>query len=242
MGEMILRLDKKDSGALGAVRCITGLRAAEDEESVWLRGITGTTGTGKEIKQLPVKSTFVLDEQHRLFIPGTLTPIGLLKEMEWQPLSSFIPVNLPVSAMPGKTNEQVPVRLVPSDTTKSGDVLLTRLAGWKTYAETAAAARLSRLRFAVSAANEVLVWGHPLPPLPGREYWLQDDILLPAGYRFEISLAAGFASHAYNKTGDSLLLFHPDGNWQKIAKSCFVTAKRSAVRLTKQNSTGHTND
>lgn len=239
---MIFRLDQKDRNVLGTVRCVKGLQAAEDDGSIWLRGLADTAELNKEVRQLPFKSTFILDQQNRLFIPGRLTPEALLKEMDWQPLASFIPVALPVSAMPGKTEERIRIRLIPSDEAKAGAVLLTTLAHWKAYAETASAARLSRLQFAVSETNKVLVRGQPLPPLPGSEYWLEQDSLLPAGYRFEISLAAGFVSEEYNKTGDSLLLFDTDGSCQKIAKSCFVPAKRSAVRLTKQNDASAAND
>jgi hypothetical protein len=39
---------------------------------------------------LPVRQTYFIDEQNNLFIPGKLTPVDKMKEMEWQSLSSFI--------------------------------------------------------------------------------------------------------------------------------------------------------
>ncbi len=232
MQEFIFKLHPSDIAFLAAVRCMEGLSAAMDDQSIWLRGIREPVAMA--LKQLPVKNSFTINGQQQLFIPGNLTPIDILKELSWQPLSSFIPVATPVSALPGKTSQRIPIQLVPATQVQEGAALLTSLAIWKQYAETAPAVRLGRLRFAVSEHNEVVITGHPLPPLPGKEYWLTNTILLPCGYDFELPMAKDFILEKLNPQKDSILLFHTNGQWQAIGNTCFVEAKRSAVRLTRE--------
>jgi hypothetical protein len=238
MREFLFKINKKDAAALGAVRCLDGLTAAEDGDMIWLRA----ADAGIAIRQLPVVSTYTIDNNNYLFLPGGLTPVDTLKQMQWQPLASFITVTLPPSALPGKINNSIPVRLIPSKAVQPGNALLTTLTAWKAYAETAPASRLHLLQFAVSEKMQVLITGNPLPPLPGTEYWAIGDILLPAGYCFELTIAATFIKEQINKEGDAFVVFDMDGHWQKISKTLFVPARRSAIRLTQVNNAVTGND
>jgi hypothetical protein len=104
---------------------------------------------------------------------------------------------------------------------------------WQQYAATAPEVRLLGLRFAASANDQVLVLGTPLPPVPGKEYWSTHDLLLPAGFDFELPLAAGLLAAKLNPRNDAVLRFGPDGSWEKIPKEALVPASRSAARLTR---------
>ena len=108
---------------------------------------------------------------------------------------------------------------------KHGDV-------WKQYAKTASETRLFATRFAVSEKNKVLIIGDPLPSLPGIEYWQTGNVLLPAGYDFELSIMEEFVNKKLNENKSAVILFDKDGSWQRIDKTFFVVSKRSAIRLT----------
>lgn len=232
MQGLILKIDIKDADALAAVRCIDGLQAAVQDQYIWLSGISSLAEMDSRLKQLPVKSTFIVDEQDHLFLPGGLTPVDKLKSLQWLPLNEFIKVDMPVAALPGKTSGQVAIRLIVSDQEKAGEAIITTLNIWKVYAETAPAVRLQAIQFAVSESGAVLIIGSPLPPLPGKEYWMDEGILLPCGYEFEIPLAATFVKNRMNKNNDTVIVFDTAGNWLQIDKAFFVQGKRSAVRLT----------
>jgi hypothetical protein len=103
---------------------------------------------------------------------------------------------------------------------------------WKAYAGTAPLIRLQRLSFAVCETGEVLIIGTPLPAIPGKAFTLQDNVLLPAGYDFDPPVIGQFISSLPGMGNDTLILFHTDGQWEKIAGHCFVHASRSAIRLT----------
>jgi hypothetical protein len=233
MKELIMVLSQTDKTALGSVRCLSGLQAAEEEGFIWVRGIPAQEQIDVLIRQLPALHTYVLDEENYLFPPGGLTPVGKLKPLKWELLSSYITVELPVSALPGKVNQQHPIRLVPLGQSQAGNALLTDLATWKAYGEEAPLVRLQQTRFAVSQNNKVLIVGSPLPALPGKEYVLHDTLLLPCGYAFDPPEIGNLVIARLDPSKEALLLFDIDGSWEKIPKTVFVNSTRSAIRLTK---------
>ncbi len=234
MRELIFTFNLNNIESLGNVRCMEEIQIAIDENLIWLRGIIDTPDIDIKIKQLPAKDTFIINENNLLFAPKSLTPISLIPVLEWKPIKELIKVETPIAAMPGNPNEKVEIKLKQSNLNKNGDALLATLAIWKEYSEIASAIRLEQLKFAVSEKNEVLIVGNPLPPIPGNEYWLENGILLPCGYNFEIPIVADLINKKLNDKNDSILLFNLNGTFQKIDRSFLVKARRSAIRLTKE--------
>lgn len=233
MNELIIVLSQTDKAALGTVRCLPGLEAAQDDGFIWVRGIPAQSAPDLRIRQLPGLHTFILDADNNLFPPNGLTPVGKLKTLNWEPLSSFITVKLPVSALPGTINQLHAIRLIPSGRLQEGNALLTDLNTWKAYGENAPLVRLQQTRFAASEKNKVLIMGTPLPALPGKEFVLQDTLLLPAGFEFDPPVISTLIINRLNPSKEAWLLFEIDGTWEKIPKESFVSSTRSAIRLTK---------
>jgi hypothetical protein len=238
MNELIMVLSPTDKAVLGSVRCLPGLQAAEHEGFIWLRGISAKEEIDLRIRQLPGLHTYTLDEDNNLFPPGGLTPVGKLTGMNWLPLSAYITVTLPVSALPGKIDQRLAVKLVPSKQAKESNALLTGLKIWKAYGETAPLVRLQHTRFAVSEENKVLIIGTPLPAIPGKEYVLQHTLLIPSGYEFDPPVIASLVSDRFDGEKASLLLFDTDGSWEEIPKENFIQTTRSAIRLTQGREDG----
>lgn len=232
MKELLLLLREKDLESLGAVRCIPQLRAARHEGMIWLRGVFGQAGPPLPVRRLPAVRSFAVDAQEQLFPPGALTPTGTLPGLDWQDLPFFLPVELPVSALPGTIDAGVLPRLVPGDGGQKSIALKTGWTGWAAYVETAPQVRLEALRFAASEQREALILGDMLPPLPGTEYWMRDGTCLPAGFDFEFPALAGLFSRKHNPGGEAILLFDESGRWEKIDLNHILPAKRSAVRMT----------
>jgi hypothetical protein len=232
MKELIIVLSVADKAALGTVRCLPGLQAAEETGFIWVRGIAVNDEPDLRIRQLPGLHTYTLDADDNLFPPRGLTPVGKLQPMNWVPLSAYSTVTLPVSALPGKIGQQLPVKLVPSRQLQKGNALLTDLHTWKAYGETAPLVRLQQTRFAVSEENKVLIIGEPLPALPGKEYVLVNGLLIPMGFEFDPPVISSLIGSQFNPGNDSLLLFNTDSTWDEIPKDAFVQSTRSAIRLT----------
>ncbi len=230
MKEWIFVLAASDAETLGTVRCVPGIQAALAGEKVWVRGLPAAEKLETSLRQLPVQQTYVLDNGY-LFPEGKLTPVAQLDPaLHWQPLTTFIPVEFPVSLLPAQLGEKHPIRLRASTQHREGYALQTDLQTWHTYAHTAPQIRLDQVTFAVAEDNQVLILGTPLLPLPGQEYWKHHHLLIPSGFDFDPPLLGEWLVTQLDK--HSMIVFDTDGNWERISAECFVPATRSAVRLT----------
>lgn len=231
MREMIMVLPP-DRDALAAVRCFPQLQAAIHNGEIWLRGIPVAGETDLRIRQLPGIHTYVADDKGRLFPLGKPTPVMALPELDWQLLQDFLPVTLPVSGMPVVLHAQASVGLAPFNINEVPNALLTSLANWKAYAETAPAIRLQQTKFAADSGDDVLILGDPLPPLPGKALVQRSLLIFPAGWHLDPPFIAPLVEATLVPAGDSFVLFDVDGSWQRIEQADFVNTTRSGVRAT----------
>ncbi|EHQ24572.1 hypothetical protein [Mucilaginibacter paludis] len=230
MKEKLIVLEERYRPALGALRGISGLQAAADGKQIWLRGLAAAGSPDKLTASIPVLRWYMMDQQELLFLFGAQTPVGKLPTLNWQPLMAFIPVELPVSAMPGTVKSKMALTLSRSAQVMEPHALVTGLPGWKAYAETAPGVRLAQLQFAVSAKGQVLIMGKPLPAIAGQPYWLNRQMLLPTGFDFNPPAIAALLNPEAAEP-EFLMLFDSDGQWEEVPLSAFKPARRSAVRL-----------
>jgi len=226
MRESVILLKNKYKDRLGGIRNVPGWRAAADEGEIWLRGPVNNGQFQSVLSSLPAEASYWVDNDGRLFPVGKQTPVRILKELAWQNLRDFLPLEMPVSAMPGEAGMKVQLKLKRSSFEREGYALKTTFRDWKTYVETAPAIRLQRLRFAVSEKKEVLVIGSPLPALNGQFYWRNMNLLLPAGFDLDPQVLANLMP-----TGGDLVLFDEQANRETIPAAAFAAADRATVRL-----------
>jgi hypothetical protein len=224
-------MDIKFEDQIGHIRTVKGWKVALHREQIWLKG---PLDSGKDqilIHSLPITSSYELDVERRLFPIGQLTPIALLEELDWKPITDFLPVEMPVSALPGIVESRMPIRLIRTTAPKGVYALLTSFAGWKVYVESAPLIRLRQLSFALSASQEVLVVGEPLPTLPGKSYWRNGNLLLPSGYDFDPPFIANLLNNHFKTEKSDFILFKENGEWTSVSKDCLKQANRAVVRL-----------
>lgn len=231
MSEWILQLDPGRKSELGSVHYMEGLSAREDGGLIWLKYVSTSADLPPALRQLPVKKIWRLEGEY-LFELNHSTPSSSLPAGNWLALPDFLPVYSPISAMPGTLPAKAAWKLSASDRIRKGDAIVTSLAAWQHYAATASSVRLDVLRFAVSAQREVLIMGEPLPPIPGIEYWLYQNILIPSGFDFENDLVADILCRKAGNDHENFFLINENASLQKIPVSFFVAASRSAVRMT----------
>ena len=231
---MIQLLRRDHMEALGTLRARTDLWIADVENDIYVRS-PFSTEPDPVLLQLPSRALFWMDEENRLFRPGGLTPESIMPAIEWKQLKEWMPVTWPVSRHPAIAPPAIDVQLTASDKPQKSVAILCTLNVWKLFATSASAIRLQGLSFAVNDKQEVLIMGHPLPPVPGGEYWMDHDILLPAGFTMERKLVTRLLSWKKEMKDQHYLMARVDGPWELIPKTSFVPASRSAVRLTKTN-------
>lgn len=234
MPHWIYTIANKDKSALYRVRLLTDWLVAENETGIWLKGEINQ-GVPLAIEQLPCTTRFRMDESNRLFPIGKLTPTGVLPLLKWHTLQDFLPVEMPVAALAGEGTKAIEVRLVRSAIERKSELLLVQWEEWEDYVREAPKVRLAPLRFATNAEGETLIWGEPLPPLPGTVFWQDHQVFLPAGWTFEQEVIAEILAETYCKDKSAFLLFRETGQWEKINWAHFVRASRPAIHQTKIN-------
>jgi hypothetical protein len=226
MKDSVILLKNKFRDRLGSIRNVPGWKAAADEGEIWLRGPVNNGPFQNALSSLPAEANYLMDDDGRLFPVGKQTPVRILKELAWQSLRDFLPLEIPVSAMPGETGIRVQLKVKRSLFEQEAYALKTTFRDWKVYVESAPAIRLQRLRFAVSGKKEVLVIGSPLPALKGQFCWRNKNLLLPAGFDFDPPVLADLLP-----TTSDVVLFDELGNRETIPAAAFAAADRTTVRL-----------
>lgn len=223
-------LGRADAASLDSLRLTPGLEAAIVGDMVWLRGGIMDNALGLQLCKLPWRERYGVLDGGRLRRLHSRLPCGFLPNAQWMPLAQVVWPTPPAIAMPAPLSQRVALRLERSWEEREPDVLVIANPAWLAYAESASLSRLTPLRFAQSR-HHALVRGRPLPPLPGERFVEVEGVAVPAGFhwfpRVEAALLRGMLGL---KEGD-LALFRPDGNITRIASDRFVTASRSAVRL-----------
>jgi hypothetical protein len=230
--EIVLKLSKADKTHIAAVRCHHDLIVAETGDAIWIRGISSADYLSSPAKLLPAINTFTLDKDDHLFLAGSITPITKIQKLEWVKIAEYCNVEMPTAAIPAKVETTYQVKIVPSDNSRNTGALITTLDQLKLYAESAAEVRLKSFRFAVSENETTILIGDPIPPIEGKEYWIEHNILLPVGFDFEIPFVSKLVLDKVNSK-NHLLIFNEDTNYEMISSDQFVEGSRSAIRLTR---------
>ncbi len=230
MRETVLVLAEAYHDQIGTIRTIVRWKAARNQQEIWLKG---PIPTGKEkirIQSLPLLATYEVDDKNRLFPHGKQTPVGLLPDLDWQTLSDYLPITMPVSAMPAAMAHKLPIQLVSSQNAHPAYALQTSFKSWKTYVESAPLIRLQQLQFALSTEKTVLIIGEPLPTLQGISFWRNGNLLIPSGFDFEYGFLGTLINQKLSSSVESLILFSADGMATAIPNTSFQPVSRAMVK------------
>ncbi len=215
---------------LGNLRAIPSLLVVTCGDELWLKAQDSAMEMPEVVKGLPLIRYGRLDEFNNFFDRTAVTPTLQLPILDWQLLTQFLAVDWPVSALPAQVKEGINIQLIRSAATQPPVALLTTLAHWKEFGDHAAGVRLQSLHFALSGNEQVLVTGSPLPTIPGREYWNDQGLWLPAGFVF-LSKSVADLFRAKWLMDDHIILWQENGSWSDLPLSFFKPATRSAIRF-----------
>jgi hypothetical protein len=239
----VIRLAVTDAASLAPLRLTRGIEVAQKEPFVWVRGPSNDEKVERLLRALPAVARYEVIGGNRLRNLESRIPSETLPALNWQPVNTWLRVEMPTASSPlpsppmeereiAESPSPVPIRIVRSAEECPIALLMTSLAEWREFALNAPEIRLRRLRFAVDGAGNVVVRGKPLPPLPGRQFVLNDNIAVQAGFAWEPAASADVLSRRLGLSADALAVFHEDGTFSRIEDEQFVPATRSAVRET----------
>jgi hypothetical protein len=180
---------------------------------------------------LPAPGRYTWLADGRLQLLGSRIPADKLPDVKWEPIARWVQVILPPAAFPGHIPRGAVLQLTRSVEEAEPDLLLAPLQEWVDFAINAAELRLRPLRFA-ARSGQALIWGKPLPPLPGRRFVRHGRVAVPAGFRWTPAVSAEVLAHRLNVGVDAMALWHEDGSFTIMHTEQWVAATRGAVRAT----------
>ena len=218
------------AASLGMLRHHDEIDVATERDRIWVRVMRLHEDVERSLRNLPCAEHFDVSADGQLFPVGKRVPVGRLSILEWKSIASFARPSLPRPSLAGRRSAACGLTLRRSSIVQCPNVLVTDLSALVGYGCAAAEVRLNRWRFAVCADQRALVWGDPLPSLPGERYVERDGVAVPAGWQITPALESGVLAQVIGVGPGELVLFRPDAAVERIDRNDFVRATRSALR------------
>jgi hypothetical protein len=227
-----LEINKKNIEFLGAIRNWDNVKAAFDEQSVWVKDFLFEQLSAVEIQQIPFHIIYEL-KNNLLFKKGSLLPSKKLPSgLLWTPIARALPVALPnFNHNYFGIDQKLEIHLKPSEAVREPYALLTDYSELEHYIEKAPDFRLKPLSWVI-LEKKILIFGNPLLPVKGETYWLKDDFLLPTGYDFEWSALSKTVQQFLNPSEENIIIWNKNNNSIVIAKNKMKPLSISSFRLT----------
>jgi hypothetical protein len=221
-----------DLATAAALRPFAGVSACVVGDDLWLRADDAPEPLARALTRLAPAARFAVLPDGSLIPLGRSLPQGRLPpDASWSPLADLTRPRLASAALPAAGAVPVALTLVRTSGDAPATVLVTPLTALAAYADSAPAVRLERLRFAADAARAV-VWGDPLPPLPGDRYTERAGVAAPCGFDWRPRIDPPSLRRLIGLAEGDLALLDAAGAWQYVPAASFVRARRSAVRFT----------
>ncbi|HEY1065545.1 MAG TPA: hypothetical protein VGE52_05535, partial [Pirellulales bacterium] len=220
---------------------------------LWLRGRHWDESLQQQVARLPADARYTVAGDGQLTPLGARVPNAYLPQTTWKPLTELARLKLQTAGLAGRGIEGSRLRLVPSSDERAAGALLASARDWAEYAKRAPEVRLDRLAFAAASDDRVLIWGQPLPSIPGQRLTESDGVFVPCGYAFAPAIDAKLVRRVLNLPPEDLALFlvpiaeatsalvdaegqpsdSPEqSGWERVPRDAFVRATRAAVRAT----------
>lgn len=232
INEFLLEIENCHKNLLGQIRHWDNLKAAFDQDTIWIKNIRADQVEHVEIQSIPYKKIYYLKD-NMLFLKGSLLPAKKIRSgLLWSALAQLIPVVLPASNNNFfRIDQKIRIRILPGSYEQQPYAMLVSKEQAQQYIETAPKIRLKNLLWIV-IEDTILIVGNPLLPISGLTFWLFKDLLIPAGYDFEFPLLRDTIADRVNPMSENLVLWQKDGSYVILAKDQLKPLSISSFRLT----------
>lgn len=226
-----LQLLAEDRAYAAAWRLAAEVEVHDAGATLWLRGRESDTSSAL-LDRMPVGWRFRVLADGQLIPHRAQVPHGHLPTGSWQPLRSWLQLELPTAQFAPPAPSKTCLTLVRDAAPRTPNLLITTVAAWERYASSAPIVRLAPLRFAAAADGRILIHGTPLPSMPGEFYCESDGIAVPAGWYWSPPVDAAVLRSVLGLAEKELALLARDNTWERITADNFVQATRAAARAT----------
>lgn len=186
-----------------------------------------------ELAKVPFRDLYALLAEDKIGALGSQVPVGRLPgDLSWKPVSEVFQPALNRRSLPAPQHHlNLPqLQLVRGGDVATPNLLRLPLETFSNWVTSAAQVRLSPLKFACSAEREVLVWGTPLPALPGTRFVETQGIAVLAGWKWDPPLPASSLASALQLRPGDLAVLSEGPTLEIVPGNHFVPVSRAAVR------------
>lgn len=227
-----VRVPRRFTAALYALRPWPDLRVGFTDEDVWLRGLSATQISSAAVLALPRSGRYALREG-RLYPVGKRLPERTAPTLLWSELTRGLKVTLPAENFNYfGTRETYGLELVTTSAQQPTDATVVDLAALGGYLYDAPCVRTAGLRWTVLAGGRAFVVGAPLLPIPGEDYYRRGGFFLPAGRAFRYEGMAGVYRAALADAADYHYLVAPDGALRRLRRADLAPLSKGSFAAT----------
>ena len=230
----VICLSRDSASALADIRLVAGVEVAEAGSLLWLRGRSADESLNNRILALPAIARFEVSNSGQWRQTGHRIPTPEQSSLKWQLLVTWFRVEFPLAALAALPPPPVSLQLIRSTEESEPSLLLTSLTAFYDLVKSMGVVRLRRWVFAVEANGQVLVWGSPLPSLPGSRFVLQEGVAVSAGWRWVPTVSSSCVARLLGASSSSLIVWHENGSLHRLHRDQFVPVTRSGVAQTLQ--------
>ena len=216
--------------AAGVLRLRSDVRACEAGDALWLQGDDFSEELDLELRKLPGAKRYTVNADESVTIVGRQLPADDLPRGPWSALSAWLSPHPQPAALAGQVEARLSLRVERTGIEQPATVLLTTAAAFSDYAAAAPAVRLRPLRFAAASDGRVVLWGTPLPPMPGRRYADREGVAVPCAFAWSPPLEPAVLRALLGLAAGDLALFQEDGSYEHVGADAFARAGRAAAR------------
>lgn len=227
----ILKIAETDLDNLREIVCWPNLSIAVHAEFIWLKGFTKEQLDSIEVRTIPFKEVYTL--QNELLTPIlSKLPDSRMPTLVWKPIKQEVPIrissfNQNYFGIDGEIN----IELI-KDTSSPPSFLRVSLDILGNYLLSASSVRLRSLKWSNINNTHALIQGIPLLSLYGDLYWQQNNMLFPNGYNLNLPILEDVICQEITPENRHYIMWNKDGSYSLIEKTSFMPLSISSFRKT----------
>ncbi len=225
-------LNPENRRLLPPLRDLKNLWLAFDsgQNDLWIKFTDEAPGTEHRLRSIPFLSEWQEITRSKLAPLNGKVPTRNVPELNWIRISDHFHLK-PISIRPAKpTLSKTPIRLRRSRSYQTPVALLCDLEDLRQWLDQALEIEFQHLKYALSSNGYALTLGPRMPPVRGRSFWKQGQLLIPSGFDFEFRLTARVAPETLRLKSGDMAIFDVSGRVEIIASGLFCPLTRQSVR------------
>lgn len=226
-----LKIDSQYKNDLGNIRHWSNLKAASDEDAIWIKDFDYAQINSIEVKSIPYK-TIYYEKDGKLFLQNSQLPDRIVPTLLWTAIDRILQVKLPsYNHNYFGLTEKVDIKIIPSEKEEETVAMITSVESLRRYISKAAEIRFKNIEWTILNGNKVLLVGQPLLPINGEAFWKRKDVFLPSGYDFEFNLLTDSLVELLVPEENAFIFWDTDNTYAIIHKEDLQPLSLSSFRL-----------